>query len=172
MLVQVWRGGFLDATPMWHDRGNGCSRPRGAVQYLGKPAFTLGRLSAPQAAWVKDTIGTGYRPKGYVLDDSDRPTFRYLLYGSAVTDAIRVMDNGHGVHREITVTQPAADLYAKLAEGREIEALPNDMYLIDGRSYYLRLEDTGGAKPVVRDAGSGKELIIPVKGTLRYAILF
>jgi hypothetical protein len=28
-LVQVWRGGFLDATPMWDNRGNGVSRPMG-----------------------------------------------------------------------------------------------------------------------------------------------
>jgi hypothetical protein len=37
MIVQIWRGGFLDATPMWHDRGDGSSRPAGSVQYLGKP---------------------------------------------------------------------------------------------------------------------------------------
>ena len=33
-LVCVWHGDFVDATPMWHDRGDGSFRPRGAVQYL------------------------------------------------------------------------------------------------------------------------------------------
>lgn len=172
MLVQVWRGGFLDATSMWHDRGNGCSRPRGTVQYLGTPAFTLAKLSSADAAWLSDTTGTGYRPKGYVLDDKDRPTFKYFLYGAAVTDAVRVISEGHGVHRELTVAAPVDDLYAKLAQGRTIEALSKDMYIIDGKSYYLQLEDAGGEKPVIRDADGLKELIIPVRSKLSYSILF
>jgi hypothetical protein len=172
MLVQVWRGGFLDATSMWHDRGNGCSRPRGTVQYLGKPAFTLAKLSSADAAWLSDTTGTGYRPKGYVLDDKDRPAFKYFLYGAAVTDAVRVLAEGHGVHRELTVATPVDGLYAKLAQGRTIEALSKDMYIIDGKSYYLQLEDAGGEKPVIRDADGLKELIIPVHSKISYSILF
>jgi hypothetical protein len=172
MLAQVWRGGFLDATPMWHDRGNGCSRPRGTVQYLGKPAFTLSKLSSADAAWLADTTGTGYRPKGYVLDDKDRPTFKYFLYGAAVSDAVRVLAEGHGVHRELTVATPVEGLYAKLAQGRTIDALSKDLYIIDGKSYYLQLEDAGGEKPVIRDADGLKELIIPVRSKLSYSILF
>ncbi len=172
MLVQVWRGGFLDATPMWHERGNGCSRPRGAVQYLGKSAFTLAKLASPDAAWTADSAGTAYRPKGYTLDEKDQPSFRYLVYGTAVTDAIQVLEDGHGLSRELSVEQPAADLYAKLAEGSRIETLSKDMYIVDGNAYYLRLEDTGGAKPVVRTTGDKQELIVPVKGKLRYTILF
>lgn len=172
MLVQVWRGAFLDATPMWHDRGNGCSRPRGAVQYLGKPAFTLSKLTSPGGAWLTDTTGTGYRPKGYVLDEKDRPTFKYFLYGAAVTDAVRVLSEGHGVHREIAVATPVDGLYAKLAEGRTIEVFAKDLYIIDGKSYYLQLEDAGGEKPLIRDAAGLKELIIPVRSKLSYSILF
>lgn len=171
-LIEVWRGGFLDATPMWHDRGDGSSRPRGAIQQLGKPAFTLAKLASAQAAWMTDTAGTGYRPKGYVLDNKDRPAFKYLLYGTQVTDQSRVMENGHGLRREISLDQPVDGLYAKLAEGQSIELLSNNLYIIDGRSYYLQLEDTGGEKPLVRDAAGGKELIIPVRSKLSYSILF
>lgn len=171
MLVQVWRGNFLDATPMWHDRGNGCSRPRGTVQYLGKPAFTLATLGNADAAWPADTAGTGYRPRGYVLDGNDRPTFKYDVYGSQVTDAIRVMADGHGITRELTVTQPAPGLYAKVAEGIAIE-VNKELYVVDGRAYYLQLEDAGGAKPVIRKSGERQELLIPVKGKIRYSILF
>jgi hypothetical protein len=167
MLVQVWRGGFLDATSMWHDRGNGCSRPRGTVQYLGKPAFTLFKQAA-----TADTTGTGYHPKGYVLDDKDRPTFKYILYGAAVTDAVRVLSEGHGVHRELTVSAPVDGLFARLAQGRTIETLSKDMYIIDGKSYYLQLEDVDGQTPVIRDADGLKELIIPVRSKLSYSILF
>lgn len=172
MIVQVWRGDFLETTPMWHERGNGTSRPQGAVQRFGIPYFTLGRLAGQQDAWIADTTGSGYRPKGYVLDEQDRPTFRYQIFGSAVTDQIRVSADGHGIQRELTVASPAADLYAKLAEGAQIEVLDKDMYVVDGRSYYLQLQDAGGAKPFVRDANGRKELIIPVRGRLSYSILF
>jgi hypothetical protein len=171
-VVQVWRGGFLDATPMWNNRGNGRSRPLGAVQRFGKPAFTLARLASPQAAWAADTAGSGYRPKGYVLDAQDRPTFRYHIYGATVSDALRVMDRGEGLQREITVENAPGELYARLAAGKSIELTGKDLYLVDGQAYYLRLDEANGAKPVIRDANGGKELIVPVRGKLRYSVLF
>jgi hypothetical protein len=172
MVAQVWRGEFLDATPMWHERGNGCSRPRGAVQLLGEPFFTLSKLSSPQAAWIADTTGSGYRPKGYVLDENDLPTFRYQVYGTAVSDVVRVLPEGHGIRRELTIATPVDGLYAKLAEGTTIETPSKDLYVIDGKSYYLQVDDAGGEKPVIREAGATKELIIPVHGKLSYSILF
>lgn len=171
-VVQVWRGGFLDATPMWHDRGDGSSRPVGVVQRFGKPVLSLAKLASPQTAWITDTAGTGFRQKGYVLDEADRPTFRYLMYGTMVNDQIRALDNGQGIHREITVENAPENLYLRVAEGSDIESISNGLYLVDGKSYYLRLDDDKGAKPVIREAGGRKELILPVKGKVGYAILF
>ncbi|AKD02307.1 hypothetical protein PKOR_03115 [Pontibacter korlensis] len=171
-MVQVWRGGFLDATPMWYSRGDGSSRPVGAVQHLGQPAFTLAKLASPQAAWVADTAGTGFRPVGYDLDKADQPTFSYRVYGSTVQDAIRVADEGKGIRRELTVQNPGDNLYARLAEGKSIEAVSKDMYVVDGKSYYIRLDDAGGQKPVVRDSNGQKELIVPMRGKLSYSIIF
>lgn len=171
-LVQVWRGAFLDATPMWHDRGDGSSRPMGMVQRMGAPVLFLTKLASPQANWTADTTGSGYRPKGYVLDDTDRPTFRYLSYGSSVDDKIRVLANGQGIQREVTIASPAGDLYARLASGTTISAMENGMYLIDGQEY-LRIDDAAGAKPAIREVGNGRqELIVPVKGKVVYSILF
>ena len=171
-LVQVWRGSFLDTTPMWHDRGDGSSRPMGMVQRMGAPRLFLTKLASAQTNWTADTTGSGYRPKGYVLDDADRPTFRYLSYGSSVDDKIRVLPNGQGVQREVTITNPAGDLYARLASGTTISAMENGMYLVDGQQY-LRIDDMAGARPTVRQAGNGRqELIVPVKGKVVYSILF
>lgn len=172
MLLQVWRGRFLETTPMWHERGNGTARPVGTLQRFGKSAFTLNRLADAGAAWRADSAGTDYRPKGYVLDEKDRPTFRYQIFGSAVSDAIRILPDGSGFTRELEVTAPAADLYAKLAEGAQIEQVEKDLYVVDGKSFYLRLTDAGGAKPVVRTSGNRQELIVPVRGKLSYSILF
>ncbi|UYQ95020.1 DUF1080 domain-containing protein [Chitinophaga horti] len=172
MLVQVWRGEFLETTPMWHERGNGTSRPMGALQRLGKPFFQLGKLAGEQAAWTADSTGSGYRPKGYVLDEQDRPTFKYQVYGASVNDQVRVSEDGHGIVREISVTNAPSDLYAKLAEGAQIESIGKDLYLVDGKAYFLQVQDAGGAKPLVRESAGVKELIVPVRGKLSYSILF
>ena len=170
-LAQVWRGSFLDATPMWHDRGDGSSRPLGMVQHLGAPVLFLTKLPSAQANWPTDTTGSGYRPKGYVLDESDRPTFRYQSYGASVDDKIRVLDNGQGIRREVSITNPASNTYARLISGNSISPLENGMYLVDGQAY-VRLDDLGGAKPTVRESNGRQELIVPVKGKLIYSILF
>lgn len=171
-IIQVWRGGFLNATPMWHERGDGSSRPLGTVLRFGKPAFSVGKLASPQAAWMPDTTNINYRPKGYVLDNQDRPEFRYLIYGSTISDATKVLENGEGISREIKTQNLSTDLYVRLAEAASIEEVSKGMYLVDNKSYYLRLDDAGGAKPIVRDSNGRKELIIPITGTLRYSILF
>lgn len=171
-LVQVWRGLFLDATPMWNDRGDGSSRPMGMVEHLGVPTLMLQKLTDPQAAWLSDTTGSGYRPKGYVLDDKDRPTFTYLLAGASVQDGIRVLDNGQGIRRDITVTGSSLDLYARLAGGTRIDAMPNGTYAVDGKSYYVRVDEASGATPVVRTVNGRQELLLPVKNKFSYSILF
>ncbi len=170
-LVQVWRGSFLDATPMWHDRGDGSSRPMGMVKRMGIPVLFLTTLASPQANWTADTVGSSYRPKGYILDDSDQPTFRYLSYGASVEDKIRVLNQGQGIQREVTVTNPANQLYARLISGTRISAIDNNLYLVDEQAY-VRIENMGGAKPTIRDANGRQELIVPVSGKVVYSVLF
>jgi hypothetical protein len=171
-IVQAWRGGFLDATPMWHERGDGSSRPTGSLQLFGKPVLNLARLSSSSALWVADTAGTGYRPKGYRLDNKDRPSFQYQIYGARVNDVIRVTDNNGGLSREITIEDPPADLYMRLAECKTVEEAGNGLYIIDDKSYYLKIEDIGGAQIIIRDSNGKKEILVPVKTRLKYSILF
>ena len=172
MIVEIWRGNFLDASTMWIDRGDGSSRVRGSVQYFGKPGVVIEKLANDQAAWANDTTGTAYRPKGYILDADGRPAFRYLIYGSLVNDASTVLDGGQGIRREITMQDAAPNLYVRLASGNNIEKIKDGLYTIDDKSYYIRLEDAGNAKPVIRPAGSGQELIIPFQKKLTYSIIF
>jgi hypothetical protein len=171
-IAQVWRGGFLDATPMWHERGDGSSRPAGSVLLLSSPVLNIAQLSSITAPWKMDTTGTLYRPKGYVLDLEDRPVFKYLLHGSVVSDSIRVLENNGGFSREISIQNPARDIYVRLAEGNTIEDAGNGLYLLNDKSYYLKVDDGGGAKPVIRDGNGKKELIIPVQSKIKYSILF
>ncbi|MFP5081727.1 DUF1080 domain-containing protein [Pedobacter sp. JCM 36344] len=169
MIVQLWRGEFLDATPMWHERGDGSSRPAGSVQYFGKPAPAIRRLITGDAAWVTDTTGTAFKPKGYTLADG-RPTFKYLIYGTLVNDASTVMPEGKGIRRELSLESPVKGTFVRLATGRKIEVIKSGMYCIDD-NYYISLDGTGGEKPVVRNSGGFQELIIPIKQKLIYSII-
>ena len=107
-----------------------------------------------------------------MLDANDRPTFRYQVYNTTVNDVSRVMEGNQGIHREISVENPVANLYLRLAEAEVIEMPVNGLYLIDDTSYYLRIDDAGDAKPVIRDAQRHKELIVTIQKKISYSILF
>jgi len=171
-LFQVWRGGFLDATPMWNNRGNGTSRVMGSPVHFGAPSLVVAKLGMTGDTWPVDTVGTGYKPNGYVLDAHDLPTFRYAIYGQQVTDAIRPLANGEGFTRTITVTGNTDGLYLRLAAAPAIVEQGKGIFLIGDNSWYLKVEETGKAKPFVRDQSTGKELLVPVTGTIRYSIIF
>jgi hypothetical protein len=172
MLIQVWRGDFLNATPMWHDRGDGSSRPLGMVQRFGKPKQSIAQLASMDAAWISDTTGTSYKPKGYVLDEQDLPTFKYHTYGTSVSDQVKVLELGRGISRKVSISNSVSNLYFRLADAENIIQTADGMFLIDKQSYYLRIDDAGGSKAFIRDSNGRKELLIPIVKTINYSILF
>jgi len=170
-MFQVWRGEFVDATPMWHERGNGTSRPRGsATVFTKKPVPALAKLADAQAAWLADTTGTGFKTKGYTVDAQERPTFHYNMYGTSVTDAIKAVEGGQGINRTISLAAPVDNLYALIADGDNIEEVSKGLYVIDGQSFYLKFDDVKD-KPVIRDANGKKQLVVLVRGKVNYSIL-
>jgi len=171
-LLQGWHGDFIDATPMWDGRGNGTSRALGSVtRFTKKPILAIAKLASDQDKWIVDTTGTGFRTKGYVMDKQDRPEFKYIVNGANVTDAVKVMENGQGLTREIAVDKPSKDLYFLLATASNIEEVVKGLYLIDDKSYYIQLAD-GAAKPVIRTVDGHKEMIVTIGTKLNYTILF
>jgi hypothetical protein len=65
-LFQIWKGGFLNTTPMWNDRGDGSSKPLGSLTAFGI-APLLNVLSSATDAWSE--LDVTYRPRGYELDE-------------------------------------------------------------------------------------------------------
>jgi hypothetical protein len=145
---------------------------RGLYCILLIQAFFIQRLSSPQAAWSSDTAGTAFQIRGYEIDDNDRPTFLYSMYGAEIKDDIKVMDNAEGLRRTISINNAKETLHARIAVGKTIESIGNGMYLINDKTFYLRVDDAGKSQPVIRDANGGKELIVPVQTQLSYSILF
>lgn len=166
-LAQAWRGGYLNATPMWNDRGDGSSQPMGAITtFNDAPAFAV--LTSTTQAW-SDTLPdpTAFRPLGYDLDATNLPTFRYVHGGAEIEDAIRP-EEGKQLTREITVKNPAPNLYHRLATGADVVDLGNNTYAVDGKSYYVKVLD---GQASVRSINGKQELIAPVSGKLKYTIM-
>jgi hypothetical protein len=82
-----------------------------------------------------------------------------------------VLNGGEGFTREISIANPTGTYYARLASADRIENR-NGLYIIDDKSYYIKVEETGSAKAIIRTAGGRKELLVPVLQTLRYSIIF
>ena len=111
-LFQVWRGEFLDATPMWNSRGDGSSRPIGSLIHLGNPVISLAPLSPEEEQWRSDTTQSNFKPKGYRVNENEELTFLYEAYGTSVEDDISVLENGQGIKREIQIQDVTEGLRA------------------------------------------------------------
>ncbi|WP_198675456.1 3-keto-disaccharide hydrolase [Pleomorphovibrio marinus] len=169
-LVQVWRGGFLDATPMWNSRGDGSSRPSGAVSRLGKPSFALAKLSQDQDAWPSDSTGTAFRSHGYrTMGQEYQLVYQYELHGAHVADELEVLAEGKGLSRKITVSDAPEGFSLRLAAGAQIQDLGDGLYAVDDKTYYIQLHQGNAG---IIDAGEGQELRMPITGEASYSLLF
>ncbi|MCC8425832.1 DUF1080 domain-containing protein [Mucilaginibacter sp. UR6-11] len=161
-VYQVWKGAFLDASPMWLSRGDGNARPVGSVVALGdKPSLAL--IHDDNQAWP-DTLAKGvFRPKGYELDEAGLPTFKYIFEGISINDK-STSDDGKSLMRKISVDGPAPkDLFTRVADAHDITDLGNGLFGIDDFTYYVQLDK--GVKPIIRPSAKGKELLLPIKNT-------
>lgn len=174
-IVCVWRGDFIDATPMWNDRGDGSFRPRGAVQYLfsGQPlAFLPNQQGAFSTTHVED-----FKSKGYEIEENTgRPIFNYIYKNLIISDRIYPEDDNHIITHEVVIkTEPGKNtpenLFYKLAEGSDIVLMRNGSYAIDDKQYYIKVMPE--FKPVIRESNGRKELMIPfTANSFKYSIIW
>ncbi len=170
-VVCGWRGAFIDATPMWHNRGDGSFRPLGDVQYffIDQPLAVLDNMNAHFPNEYKES---DFRPKGYALDEATgRPVFKYIYKGIEVQDSIEPDGKGNYLNRVVRLSQTVPNLYFKIAEGKDMTVMPDGSYAVDDKKYYVQILDS--AAPVVREVKGKKELIVPMTTQeLSYAIIW
>jgi hypothetical protein len=169
VLSCVWRGDFVDATPMWHDRGDGSFKPLGDVLFLfNTPQLAV--LSDKNAAFPTAFDETTFRGKGYKIEESSaRPTFRYIVNGLDVEDKTYPSDNNRSLTRELKIggLPSGQNAFYKLAEGKKIEPLTDGSFVVDGQ-YYLTV--LSSEKAFVRDKNGQKELVVGANGGVKYEI--
>ncbi len=165
-ILQVWRGKFLNTTPMWNDRGDGSSRPMGSITLLNHDLLFSQNNNAN---WAKDTTGSSYRPMGYKLDENDLPEFHYKVFGMDIKDKMTPVE-GKMFSRSILL-DGTKKLTARLAEGKSIEKISENLYAIDDKSYYIQTD--GKANLSIRNTNGSQELIANDFGqNLNYSIIF
>ncbi|RMG56637.1 MAG: hypothetical protein D6722_26170, partial [Bacteroidetes bacterium] len=133
--VQVWKGPFLDATPMWLDRGDASSRPRGSGPQLGGRA---GLSPSPGQAWP-DSLPSTWDFQGYAIDEEGLPTFYYQQGEAQITDRLFSPD-GKTLNREVSFSGDKKQApFLRLATAQTVEEVDRGFYRIDG-AYYLQLD--------------------------------
>ncbi len=172
-LLQIWRGKFLDVTNMWDSRGEPqLAIPLGSVLSLSA-APTFATLANENTLWPDSIAFDDMHNKGYTLDKDRIPTFRYEVAGYNVSDKISPNPNGESLIRELTVTGVPKDLYCRIATAKKIEPLGKGLYAIDGKCYYILIDES--FKASVRKTPNGQELIVAVTNTpssLTYSIIW
>jgi hypothetical protein len=171
-LACVWRGDFVDATPMWHSRGDGSFKPLGAAQFLflNQP---LAFLSNTSEAFPVVSKENEMRSKGYMIEEATaRPIFKYTYRGLEVEDKMYPSTDGASLVHEVTLKERGTtpNLFYKLAEGSEIVVVPNTdgYFAIDNKRYYIQ---ASGA--TIRTMNGKKELVMTfASNKIKYTIIW
>jgi hypothetical protein len=154
-LLLAWRGPFVDATDMWHERGNDQTlRPLGSVLTLGTPT------------WADSA---GYVPQGYALDAEGRPTFLARLGGVQIEDRLRA--DSAGLHRALRLRGAGDGLVVRLAAAPTVARLADGRWLVGDGTYYVVPER--GTEVSARPTVGGQELVARPRGadaTVAYTI--
>lgn len=175
-LLSVWRGGFVETTPMWYGRGETqLMLPLGnVIEFAGKPSLAI--LASKDAAWPEEIDGFNF--EGYELKNDGAPIITYKMPGVSFKETFDTKESGRKLVHNITLVSEsdASQIYCLVAQGSTIEKLPNGLYAIDDKSYYIEFE--GKESPLVRNSVDGlKELVLPVNlknksGVITYSIVW
>lgn len=170
-LAQVWKGDFLNTAPMWDNRGDGSSRPEGAVLTFDDASVIVAKSELFDLKPSITEPVSQFRPKGYDLDDSGLPVFRYQRLGMDVEDRI-VAKDGKMLVRTIDMSNiPAGqDYVCRLAAGENFEPSGANTWAVDGKKYYIQLP--AGVKPEIAQSGTLKVMFVPVSSKLTYSLLW
>ncbi len=182
-VLGMWRGDFVDATPMWRDRGDGSFEPGGSVcwTHSGQSLLAPGDKSVE---FAEKHMHSDFIPLGYRLEpETGLPVFEYRYGDFQVVHKVSPSDEGRSITQEVHFhtdsppENPGSELMGgtepsyvfKLAEGA-VEMLDARTYRIND-SYYVRIHE--GPEAFARSTESGTELCVPVLGeSVKYEILW
>lgn len=141
-LRKIWQNQFLDASLHWQGRGPGNLGPLGDLVQTVDESSVFAKLDSIDAEWPEKTDdSTGYRFRGYKLDESGRPIFKYSIGGCSVAESYKpesAEDGSKRLQRTLEITNPPGDLVARFASG-DIQVKEDSWFLVNN-NYYLRID--------------------------------
>lgn len=150
-VLSAWRGKY----PIPHKQTDSIAPvmqvPSGApVEFKNMPAMFS--LSKPDDPWP-DTVQANdsiYANKGYRLDTTGLPVFLYRYRDMSIEDYLYPDKENNGLIRQITKQSDSAaqPVYFMIGSGSFIERLPNGLYAIDDKTYYVQIINAGDEKNV------------------------
>ena len=173
-FLHLWRGKFLDATQMWHDRGEPqTSEPMGTM-ITSNDKFPLAYLASAETAFPDSLTKNDLKYKGYKIENTGSPNFMYEYKGLKVSDVTTPLDKFEGINRSLKFDGEAGKLYALIAEGSDIIEVGTNRYSVDNQNYYVQVFPTEINKPIVRSNNGKKQLVMPLNGLkeISYHLVF
>lgn len=137
-VLNLWKGRFLDAEPMWRGRGESqLSEPGGPVQELvGWPGIVPARYTAAQ--WPTALAENTLDYQGYILDAEGYPSFLYQLGELMIQDSWQPLEAGQGWRRTLT-GKGNGTARILLDHTSQLTLVSEGLYLMNEGAYYLRL---------------------------------
>lgn len=163
-LLQVWKGDFLNATEMWYERGE----PQTATA-LGAAITLAGNCPVYEPTTTKDSI-TAYSYKGYTLDQTGLPTFKYEYKQQKITDQLRVLDNRNGLRRTITIDGATENNFIRIAQDPSIKSMGNGLYVVGDHRYFISIDPS--TKISIENYLGQQVLVVPASSKINYSIIW
>lgn len=165
-VMKIWKGDFLDASTMWLGRGGGnlSLNEEGAITLGGEPSLAF--LNNAKDAWPYSLQeGNEYTFKSYRFDKDGNLIFNYQLGQINIEEQIVPENEGRELTREITFHQEesSGNLYMRIIGADSIEKLPNNLFSINDKTFYIRLGNETRNEAKIRTGAGNQELIVPVE---------
>jgi hypothetical protein len=155
-LLHVWRGGFLNTTEMWHERGE---EQTGAPMGMSVPM--TGRFSLVTKDKLEPVTESALRYEGMKLvaiKGQKTPQFSYVFQNINIKDWTQPTADKSGLLRTLSLSAKPINLNVLLATAtRGIQKMNDGLYAVDGASYFIKLPAGTTASVVEKD---GKTLLM------------
>ena len=172
-LGSIWKGKFVEAGGVWYGQGHGNVKPMGQpIEFAKGP-----ELDSSSDPWVVDDgRPPNHQFKGYSLDKSRRPTFRYGFGGIEVEDFFSQLKSEStsqekGLRRSVVLTASAQTdgLRFRIAEGKKISETQAGTFSVGDR-LTVRIASQHTAK--IAEAGIAEAGIAEAEKEKRLEVLF
>lgn len=164
-ILQSWKGDFLNATDMWHERGE----PQTSSP-MGSPVVLAGNCPLYDKTLTKDSVAD-YQYKGYVLSAAGHPVFSYAYKKCSIQDQIVPAEGNRGLKRTITVGGEGKEkIMLRIAQASLITPIGGGLYSIGDREYYIQLAP--GIFPRIETYMGQQVLLLPATETVQYQLIW